>query len=325
MKQILNDIKNGSFARVYLLTGPEGYLRRFYAKKLADAICPERDTMNRAVLSGDKADENEIISLCDTLPFLAERRLVLVRDSGFFKSAANRLPDYVKKLPEETVLIFSESECDKRNRLYKAVKAAGYIAEFPVQTEATLLSWSAKILSNAGLRISRSDLSYLIARVGTDMGLLSLELDKLACFCRGQEAVRREDIEAVCVEQLDDNIFKMLEAVTRRDRREALAIYADMLSRREPPMRIIVLLARQYSQLLMLRELIDAGVPASEFVSRTGMNPYAVRKLGAAVRRYKASQLKKALAECVAMQEAITGGNLSDRLSVELLIVRLSA
>ena len=98
-----------------------------------------------------------------------------------------------------------ERECDKRNRLYKAVKSAGYVAEFPVQTEATLLPWGAKILANAGLKITKNDLSFLINRVGTDMGLLSLELDKLANYCKGREAVTRADIEAVCTEQLGDS------------------------------------------------------------------------------------------------------------------------
>ena len=325
MKRIQSDIKSGTFSRVYLLTGPEGYLRLYYTKKLADAVLPESDTMNRTVISGDKIDENEIISLCDTLPFFAERRLVLVKDSGFFKNTTDRLPDYVKNLPEETVLIFSERECDKRNRLYKAVKSAGCVAEFPVQTETALLPWGAKLLANANLRITKNDLSYLIARVGTDMSLLSLELDKLANYCKGREAVTRADIEAVCTEQLDDNIFKMLEAVTRRDQKEALDIYADLLAKKEPPMRIIVMLGRQYNQLLMLREMMDDEVPSSEFASRTGMNPYVVRKMIGTARRYTVRQLKSALSHCVSMQEAVTTGAVSDRLSVELLLVRLSA
>lgn len=324
MKKILSDIKTGTFSRVYLLTGPEGYLRLFYTNKLADAVLPESDTMNRTVFDGDKIDENAVIDLCDTLPFFADRRLVLVKDSGFFKNSAERLPDYVKKLPEETVLIFSERECDKRNRLYKAVKSAGYIAEFPVQTEATLLPWGAKILANAGLKITKNDLSFLINRVGTDMSLLSLELDKLANYCKGREAVTRADIEAVCTEQLGDNIFKMLEAITRRDRREALDIYADMLARKEPPIKIIVMLARQYNQLLMIREMMDDEVPSSEFASRTGLNPYAVKRMTGTARHYSASALKAALSACVSMLEAVTSGSVADRLAVELLLVRLS-
>lgn len=324
MKQIINDIKTGTFSRVYLLTGPEAYLRLFYTKKLADAVLPESDTMNRTVFSGDSIDENEIIDLCGTLPFFAERRLVLVKDSGFMKSGSERLADYVKELPEETVLIFSERECDKRNRLYKAVRAAGYCAEFPVQTEKTLLPWGARLLGNAGLRITQSDLSYLISRVGTDMTLLSLELDKLANYCRGQEAVTRADIEAVSIEQPDDNIFRMLEAVPRRDRREALDLYADMVARREPPIKIIVMLARQYSQLLMLRELIDDEVPSSEFASRTGMNPYAVRRMTGTARAISASRLRASFAACVEMLGSITSGSVADSLAAELLIVRLS-
>jgi DNA polymerase-3 subunit delta len=116
----------------------------------------------------------------------------------------------------------------------------------------------------------------------------------------------------------------MLEAITRRDRREALDIYADMLARKEPPIKIIVMLARQYNQLLMIREMMDDEVSSSEFASRAGLNPYAVKRMTGTARHYSASALKAALSACVAMLEAVTSGSVADRLAVELLLVRLS-
>ena len=66
----------------------------------------------------------EIIGLADTMPFFAEKRLILMEDSGFFKggAGADELTEYMGGIPESTCLVFVESEVDKRSRLYKAVK-----------------------------------------------------------------------------------------------------------------------------------------------------------------------------------------------------------
>ena len=112
MKRIKNDIENKTFARVYLLYGPESYLRLNYTKRLCDAIVPESDTMNRLDLEGDNVRESEIIDFAETIPFFAERRLVRIKDSGLMKTGAELLPDYMKSIPGHAVLVFCETEAD---------------------------------------------------------------------------------------------------------------------------------------------------------------------------------------------------------------------
>lgn len=84
----------------------------------------------------------ELIDLCETMPFFADRRVVLLEDTGFFKNKCDELADYMKELPDYLCLIFVENEVDKRNRMYKAVKAAGRIGEFVQQDEKTLMRWA---------------------------------------------------------------------------------------------------------------------------------------------------------------------------------------
>ena len=110
MKRINDDIKQNKFARVYLLYGPESYLRLFYTDKLCKAVLPESDTMNRAFFEGDKTKESDIIDFAETIPFFAEHRLIRVKDSGFFKGSCELLPDYIKNIPEHAVIVFSEGE-----------------------------------------------------------------------------------------------------------------------------------------------------------------------------------------------------------------------
>ena len=146
MKRIKNDIDNKTFGRVYLLYGPESYLRLLYTKRLCDAIVPESDTMNRLNLDGDKVRESEVIDFAETLPFFADHRLIRIKDSGLLKSGAELLPDYMKNIPDHAVIVFSETEVDKRSRLFKAIKNAGYISEFAEQKEAALRKWGVGLL-----------------------------------------------------------------------------------------------------------------------------------------------------------------------------------
>ena len=110
---------------VYLFYGEEEYLKQQYKQKMKEVLLPEGDTMNLTVYEGKSADPQEIMAQAETMPFFADYRLILVENSGFFKSGGGDLAEYVSRIPQETVLVFIEKEVDKRSRLYKAVKSGG--------------------------------------------------------------------------------------------------------------------------------------------------------------------------------------------------------
>ena len=142
MKTILNDIKDNRLKQAYLLYGEEVYLRDFYKGKLLEAMVTDGDTMNYNIFEGKDIEAREIISIADTLPFFAEYRTILIKYSGFFKTANDELCDYFKQgIPESTRFIFVEDEVDKRNRFYKAVKDLGNAVEFKTQDDNTLTLW----------------------------------------------------------------------------------------------------------------------------------------------------------------------------------------
>lgn len=120
MKSVVEDIKKGSFKPVYLFYGEEAYLKQQYKNRLKDAVLPEGDTINLSIYSGKGIDVEEMIAQADTMPFFAEHRLLLIEDSGFFKNANQQLADYIPSIPEGTIMLFVESEVDKRGKLYKA-------------------------------------------------------------------------------------------------------------------------------------------------------------------------------------------------------------
>ena len=124
MKSLNEDLKTGQLKQVYLLFGEEGYLKRQYRDRLTRALLPEGDTMNYACYEGKGTEIREVIDLAETMPFFAERRLIVFENTGFFKSGGNDLADYIKEMPESACFLFVENEVDKRSRLYKTVSWA---------------------------------------------------------------------------------------------------------------------------------------------------------------------------------------------------------
>lgn len=324
MRTIQEDIKQNSFKNIYLLFGEEVYLKYQYRDKLLKALGTEEDTMNFAKYEGKGISENEIIDLAETVPFFAEHRVILLEDSGFCKSAADKLPDYVKELPEYLVLILVESEVDKRNRLYKAIGKAGRAVEFSKQKEDTLLTWIAGVLGKEGKRITKGDAQYLLSRTGADMSNIASELEKLICYTLDRSVVTREDIETVCSEQIENRIFEMIRALTERKQEQALALYYDLLALKEPPMRILYLIGRQYNQILQVKELSEQGNGLQEISSKLGIQSFLVRNYLNYAKQYSAGELLNRVQTCTETEEAVKTGRMTDVLSVELLIVSFS-
>ena len=324
MKSIKADLDSGSFKPAYLLYGEEKYLIRQYRDRLVQALVPDADTMNVARYTGKDVNIPEVIDLCETIPFFADRRVILLEDTGFFKNKCDELADYMKELPEYLVLLFTEEQVDKRSRMYKAVSAAGRAVEFSTPDEKQLLAWIRKTLRDNGSPISDRDAFMLLQKVGTDMTNLHTEMEKLISYCYGRGTVTAADIDAICITQIESRVFDMIRAVTDRNEHKALSLYQDLLTLKEPSMRILFLLGRQFRQLYLTKEMEAEGASQTEIASRLGVKPFAVRQLSGCARAFSMAQLKEAIADFTDADEAVKSGRLTDQLSVELMLIKYS-
>ena len=325
MKNIQEDIKTGDFKCVYLLYGEEGYLKQQYRQKLLEALVPQEDTMNTAFYEGKNINAKEIIDLAETMPFFAERRVIVLQNTGVFKNKCEELADYISDgLPNYLCMIFVEEEVDKRSRMFKVVKKTGRIGEFSVQDIKTLTRWVLGRMGKEKKKITQQDMERFLTMTGTDMSRIATELEKLLSYTIGREVITREDILAICSAQITNKIFEMVRAVTEKQQEKALQLYYDLLALKEPPMRILFLIARQFNQLLQTREMLADGLGQSELGSKLGLPPFAVKNTVNCARRYTVEELRKAVEDCMSYEEAVKTGKLEDRLSVELLIIQYS-
>lgn len=321
MQTLNQDIKTGEFKQIYLLYGEEAFLKNSYKNRLKEAIIGD-DTMNFARFEGKGLDVDELIRLADTMPFFAERRLILVEDSGFFKSASDALVQYLPSMPDTTILLFVETEVDKRNRLYKKVKDMGYAAELNRQDSAQLARWAGGILTREQKKITKHTMELFLSMAGDDMENIRMELEKLISYTLGREVITDEDVMAVCTVQVTNRIFEMVSAIVNRQSRKAMDLYEDLLTLKEPPMRILFLIARQFNQLLQVKDLMGKGMDKGTIASKLKMQPFVVGKTMPQARQFGREQILSYVEFCVETEEAVKSGRLQDRLAVELLITR---
>lgn len=324
MQSLIADIKERSFKRVYLLYGDEAYLKKSYKNQLKEAVLNGADTMNFHYFEGKGINPKEIIDMGETLPFFSEYRLIIMENSGFFKAANEDMAEYVKTVPESTILVFVETEVDKRGKLYKAVKAQGSAVELARQPEGKLTAWVLGLLKRAGRKITERDMKLLLAKTGNDMENIAGEVEKLICYTMGREVITAEDIEEICSEQLSGKIFEMMDAISEKKQKKALELYYDLLTLKEPPMRILFLLARQFNLLMQVKELKRQGCDNAAIAKKAGIPSFFVGKYASQAGRFEIETIKKALTECVETEEAVKTGRIEDRLAAELLIVRYS-
>jgi len=322
MKVLNQDIKSGAFKPVYLLFGEEAFLKKSYKNRLKEAIVGD-DSMNFHQFEGKGLDLKEVISLADTMPFFGDRRLILIEDSGLFKgSGAEPLVEYLPGMPKTSFMVFVESEVDKRSRLYKKVKDLGYGAEMARQDVRQLSSWAGGILAKEGKKITGHTMELFLSKTGDDMENIRMELEKLIGYTMGREVITKQDVEEICTTRVTNKIFDMVAAISGRKTKAAMDLYEDLLTLKEPPMRILFLIARQFNQILQVKELMAQGMDRGSIASKLKMQPFVVGKVMPQARSFSRGQILSYVDLCVEAEEAVKTGRLNERLAVELLITR---
>ena len=341
LEQLKKDLKEGDFKRFYLLFGPERYLRNFYEKKLIAALGGERGDINTNIFDTSPLAPGAVIDAALTLPFFAERRIVVVRYSGFFETNPDDLVSFLAKSPETTTFIFVEDVADARFKLYKQINKLGRCVEFVAQPDKYLLQNMGAYLKKAGKMIGTDDAKYLLDVIGTDMGKLMSELEKLEGYTGDRELITREDIDAICSKNIEDRIFQMVDAVMRKDIRTCMNCYEDLLALKVSPGAIIIMIEKQFLWMLQLKSMKEDGYHENDIIdfashnrevdpetgevkkTRGSIGEFQVRLYLRQAEGMSLAALQKSVNICARADEDFKTGRINDRLAAETLMATL--
>lgn len=325
MKKIMQDIKENNFERFYLLYGSEDYLKHQYRDKLIKALVDAEDNMNYSYFEGKKINVSEMLDIGDTLPFFADNRVIVVENSGLFKKTPEGFEKRLENFPDSTHVIFVESEVDGRNRLNNWFKKNGYKTEMKPPTEGELRKWIAKLCKDENKQIYEKAVEYFIGAVGLDMLLIKNELEKLFAYVGERGEITVDDVRAICVNEADDTLYAMIDAIGNRNQKEALLLYRNLLELKQEPLFILSQLSRNVRKMLEVSELIKSGKSSDEIASAAGIPKWTINRYKSQIRHNGKESFIHMLEKCLETEANIKTGLVKDIVGVELLIVEFSA
>ncbi len=325
-QKILNsEIEAGNFKRAYLVCGDQAYLRIQNRDKIKNALMGDGDEMNLSHYRGSDFSMREVIELAETMPFLADRRVLVLENTGLFESKSNEdsdtLAEYLKDTPDTTSFLFVEESFDKRKKLYKAVDKIGTVLICDTPDESTIRAWAGSLFRKEGLSMSGRTLAFFLDYTGDDMQNIAGEAEKLCCYCLGRKEITEQDIRDVCSARIKDRIFDMISAIAMKDQKKALSIYMDLCALQTAPQIILTLMLRQFNQLLQVQEL-SGKMGDREIASAVGLPPFVITKrYRPALRNYSGNELLEALEACMRAEQDYKSGKMDARIAVEMVIV----
>ncbi|MCL2577772.1 MAG: DNA polymerase III subunit delta [Defluviitaleaceae bacterium] len=330
-KKLKAELSRGELKNVYLLHGKERFLISHYADEI-EKICGAK---NKDLFDGIIPVE-QIIMAAETLPFsfdANEKRLILVRDSKLFamskkddetagrKAESEKMAEYVPKIPADTVIIFIETEVDKRTRLYKKAAELGGAVDFVPLAPQELIKWLAHYAKQSGKKFQQDAVELLIRTCGTDMFNLKNETDKLIFHADENTEITHQDIAEISTPTLESRIFDMLEAMITCRIDAALKMYNDLLTLKEPPFRILALIIREIRITLLCKCLAEKNIPFVQIASQVKIPDFAVGK--AIAKNISREKLIVALENCQDTDIRIKSGLITPELGVEMLIISI--
>ena len=325
MRDIRKDVKLRDFAPVYLIFGEEAYIRKNYRNQLVKALTTPGDSLNYSVFSGSETDPSEVVSLAMTMPFMAEKRVILVKDSNFFKKTADDIADYLENPSPDTVLIFDESAVDKKTRTYKAAKKAGFDTEALSLKGKKLEEWIAANFKRNGKLIREETVKLLVDRVGGDLSVLDSEIKKLSAYASDRDSVTSDDVLLMVPRSPSYNVYQMIEAIGNKKVNLAVGIYYDMMVEKQNAYGVFSLLCSHFRRMLTVSDMKEQGADLQEISAALGLADWQVNKYLTQSRRFTRQKMIKAIDECVRAPREIFQGKILEDAAMELLIIGIAS
>ena len=318
-RTFFDEVAKGNVAPCYVLEGPEEYIKRSALEALRGRLLPSgMEEMNEARLTDPDAEA--LIAAAETLPFMADRRLVVVQESGMLqgrakgydeaKSAA-ALGEYLQNPPDTACIVFYvRGKADGRKKLYTQLKKTAQIVQFTPLDEREMTRWIAQTLKKQGKKISAAACQRLTFTAGTELFALSGELQKLAAYAGERDEVLPEDIDAVCVKTTAYRVYDLTAALMRGEAREAFTLARALQRDGEEPMALLALLQSECRRLLSVRLLRARGIAPDAIAEKIGAPAFAVRQMYSRVIRFSEEQLRAMADVCMDTEYQVKSGRL---------------
>ena len=308
-------IKNGSIGQVYLLYGEESYVKSIYRSRL-EQLVPEDafSDFNCITFEGKDMTKERIDDALTSFPMMAEKKLIVIKNSGIFKSATDDVKEFwqsrLSSLDEFVLLIFDEQEVDKRNVIYKAVAKYGLCVEFNYLKDYEAVSWITREVQKAGKKISKDNAEYLFNMCDAGLQNIKNELDKLFNYC-GDE-VYKSDIDKVVSKPLGVVVFEITDAIMAKNADCAMEVVLRLRQNKESAFNILYLISSAFDKMLLAKLMLSSGASYDEITSRLKLPRFIAGKYIDGARGFSEEFLTSCVKKTADIDLAVKQGEIDD-------------
>ena len=270
----------------------------------------------------------EIIEDLTTVSLFSNKKLIIIDNAFIFsRSQVKKIDDvdlieeYLEKEKNENVVIFIDrlEKIDSVKKITKLIKSKGIIKEFNKEKNIS------KIVKSMfeDYKITDSSIEFLISRVGSNLELISSEVEKLKTYKIDDKIITKEDIEALTSENIDIDIFKFVDDIINKNKKDAIKTYHELLKVNEEPIKIIALLASKFRLMYQATVLAKKGIKEDDIASILNIHKYPVHLAIIAGYKYNPKILLKYMDDLANLDIGIKTGEKDKNLSLELFILEL--
>lgn len=300
--ELKKQLKDNNIGGLYLFYGEEEYLKKLYIDKIR-ALVPDGGfpDFNHIYLNG-RLPLSEYDDAWESFPMMTDRKLIIIKDSNIMKLKKGRddtasagdikafWTEKLKRLSDDTVVIFDETSVDKRSVIYKEINKKGTVIEFDFMSDAELVTWVIGQCLERGKKISKDVALYLVERVDDGLNNLSNELNKLFDFCDNE--ILKSDIDRCVSKSLQVITFDLTDAIMSNNAARAMEVLNDIRTiTKESSFAVLYLMLSNFEKLLQVK--LMQGKSVGEIAAKLSTAPFIAKKYMDMARRFDADTLIK--------------------------------
>lgn len=327
---------------LYILYGSDDYSRHREVieirKNLGDDVS---SGTNVNTLDGATVSINEFKVTCDTMPFLTDKRFVVIngllerfeprkKTTAAKKNSRTKddnnewqlFAECMRNLPQSTVLLLVDNEVDTKNPLLKDIMKIGEVKVFPLLKYRELPDWIRKQVARSGGRISPVAIDFMAKLVGNDLWAMENEINKLVQFASGR-IIEEKDVKMIVSHAQETSVFAMVDALMEGKANLAQELLQHLMLNGATPGYLLTMLARQLRLAILVKEMVSLGKPKSEIQNKLGLADFALQKSIEQAEKYQTTRLKMFYEKLLETDIAIKTGKYDEELALNILAIEL--
>ncbi len=261
-----------------------------------------------------------------TTSMFQEKKLSVIKDvfsnTDFKKAFLKQKKSFTQS--EDIIIFYERDKVSAADILFKFLKKEGKCQEFEPLAGPKLKEWIKKEGEEHQTKIETSAVEKLIEFVGNDLWRLSLEIGKLVSYRLREPLIKKEDVELLVAPEIEADIFKTVDALAARNKKEAIISIHKHLEKGDSPLYIISMIVFQFRNLLMVKDKCKGADYLPNSASKElGIHPYVMKKTLWQAKKFSFEELKKIYKKIFKIDQQIKTGQISPEIALDLLIAEV--